>query len=326
MNTAPFRRTAAFALAATIGLALAGCAGGSGTTPSAASDASTDATPRKIADQFGDVEITGTPERIVAAGNYESDIVLALGGTLVGQGEWSTGDFENGIPPWREALLDGADVPTIPYNPDGYDIEETLALDPDLVLNAWLLEDEWATLNEQVPALAPAYEASVREVIAIIGEALGKDEEATRLVADYDALLEDARAEFPELEGAEISVAWAQNGSTLMSYTEEGTLSFLTEFGVVPSPTAGALEPWSELGSEQFAQFDGDVLIVASSSADTLTELEANPLFQAIPAVADGRYLGLSDGLTFDLLRSGSPAQAEYALENALPQLAALLR
>lgn len=314
-------RLAAASVVLGCALALAGCTDAD--EPRAASGTEE---ARVVTDQYGDVEITGVPERIVAAGNYEADIVLALGGTLAAQGEWATGGFEDGIPEWRVPLLDGAEVPTISYSPDGYDIEETLALDPDLVLNSWLLEDEWATLNERVPTIAPAYDASVREVIETIGDAIGRPDEAAALIEEYDGVLAGARAEFPELDGAEVAVAYAQNGSTLQSYTEEGTLSFLTEFGVVPSPSAAALEPWATLGSEQFAQLDGDLLIVSYASEDARTELEANPLFQAIPAVADGRYLGLTDGLRFDLLRSGSPAQAGYAVEHAIPQLAALLR
>ncbi|MGH8920698.1 MAG: iron-siderophore ABC transporter substrate-binding protein, partial [Actinomycetes bacterium] len=66
---------------------------------------------------------------------------------------------------------------------------------------------------------------------------------------------------------------------------------------------------------------DADVLILSFSDPKSRTELEANPLFQALPAVKRGSYLPLDQG-TAVAMAFPSLLSIPFALDAVVPKLA----
>ena len=317
------RRLGAVALGVAAVFALGACGGPAAPaeTPAPAAGSGDSAAVRTIETPYGPVEIEGVPERVVTSGNYESDIALQLGVVPVAQGQWL--DLADGTPDWRRPLLEGAEPPPfIAYNADGYDVEETLGYDPDLVLNSFLQQSEFEALNAAVPTISLGYELDSHEFTRRIAAALGKEAEAEALLAETDASVAEVAAANPAFAGATVSVAYAAPDGTLLNYTDPTTLNLLTQLGFVPAPGAAAIPPFDYIGPEQFAVFDADLMIVGYGTPEEQTQFESQPLFQQIPAVAAGNYLGTADPDLFELVRSFSPAQIEYALDNLVPQLA----
>ena len=89
---------------------------------------------------------------------------------------------------------------------DGINFTEIAKLNPDVILGAYsgLTEEDYKKLSEIAPVVAypeTAYGTSWQDSTSIIGKALGKEAEATKLVADTEATIEDKASEYPQLAG-----------------------------------------------------------------------------------------------------------------------------
>lgn len=286
----------------------------------------TDLFPVTIDGVFGSTVIEERPQRIVAASNGETDIALQLGVVPVAMGEWSYTD--DGIPDWRRPLLADLDEvpPIIRWNPDGYDVEETLSYDPDVVFSQYLQENEWTALSAAVPTVALPYEVSMNELITAVGDALGLPEEAAALNAETDAMLAEARADYPQFEGKTLALGYAQPGE-LMNYTDPGTTFLLSSLGFVPAPELAVEDRYyATYGLEQLDAFDADLLIIQYASEEARDSFESEPLFQQLDAVREGRYLGLTSADGFDGLRPASPLQLAWTLEHNVSAVAELVQ
>ena len=91
-------------------------------------------------------------------------------------------------------------------------IEAIAAADPDLVLAPYsgITEAEYDQLSQIAPTVAPPGEAWAtpwRETVEIVGEALGRSDDAEQLLADIDASVAEQAAEHPQLEGKTVAMA-----------------------------------------------------------------------------------------------------------------------
>ncbi|ALL79339.1 hypothetical protein AD006_29000 (plasmid) [Pseudonocardia sp. EC080610-09] len=75
---------------------------------------------------------------------------------------------------------------------------------------------------------------------------------------------------------------------------------------------------------ESLATLDADVLILTFNSPEARTRLEADEMFQRIPAVQRGSYVAL-DLTTAIAIGFPSALSIPYALDQSLPQIAAAL-
>ncbi|MDN6528241.1 MAG: iron-siderophore ABC transporter substrate-binding protein [Brevibacterium sp.] len=145
------------------------------------SDAESGVFPRTVTHANGASEIEKKPERVVVLDTGELDDVLSLGITPVGM---VTTEGASAVPSYlADKVADVETVGTI----NELDLEKIASLEPDLILGSQLradnLYDELDSIAPTVFSIRPGF--PWKENFALVGEALGLEEETTEELNDY---------------------------------------------------------------------------------------------------------------------------------------------
>lgn len=311
----PRFRTAALALGATA-LLLTGCATASTPTDTpAASDAAagaTDSFPVTIEHALGETTIDEAPERVAAIAWSNQDVALALGVVPVGMDTqvWNwTGDADLGVYEWTQDAIDelGGPEPVIFSSVDGVDFEAIADTDPDVILAAQsgLTEEDYATLSEIAPVVAypdVAWFTPWRETITMNAQALGRSAQGEELIADIEQQISDATAD-SDFAGktAAFFYASAADVSTVSIYTGgDSRTALLQDLGfdlpqvAIDAAAGGSFyQDFSAENADQLADVD---VIVSYGDETLLAALQADPLWNTIPAVKNGAVVTVGSG------------------------------
>src|SRR3712207_754469 len=206
MSVRPFLRGATLVattvLVTSCGSGDAGSSGG--TAASSSPSGSGGAFPVTVETAFGDVEIPEEPQRVVALGWSDAETALALGVQPVGASDWLAFGGE-GVGPWAEGLYDEAPEIIDTMEPS---FEAIAALEPDLILDT--RSDATQERYDLLSAIAPTvgqpdgvgpYQTTWEQQLEMVGQALGRSEEAADLADEVTQAFEDAAAEHPEFDG-----------------------------------------------------------------------------------------------------------------------------
>ncbi|WP_313814796.1 iron-siderophore ABC transporter substrate-binding protein [Glutamicibacter sp.] len=177
------------AVSAVAALALTGCATSSNSAPEASQSeaAAKSSFPRSVEHFRGTAEIPAQPLRVAALDPSYVDAALLLGAELVAYTEYrKTGS------PFPEYLGDVSSLTDEAVNVGTIaepDLEKILAAEPDIIISADVRQ---GPMFDQLQKIAPTiFSESTgptwKENVVLLGEALGKDEEAKKAVADYEA-------------------------------------------------------------------------------------------------------------------------------------------
>jgi iron complex transport system substrate-binding protein len=301
--SAHHRRPLVAALGLATALTLTACSGG---TPAGTDDASTEASllpaaegtteyPLTLETFAGETVLDERPERVAVVGfspNY--DALEAIGVTPVyalADSEWQWNDQE-----LRES---GGFVGTA-TRADPIDFEGIAAAEPDLIIATnFIFEQED---YDKLAAIAPVLEnpeqvdgAAIdwRDTQRLIGETLDLAEAAESAVTAADGAIAAVADAHPGFAGTTATIAYHYTGSPLEYYSPSGgTLEqLLLDLGFDANPLAEQFAEVPEVPDENLAQLEADRLVVFYDSDEERVDRESRPLFQAIPAVAEGRYL-----------------------------------
>lgn len=336
------RRTTLAALTAVAALTLTACGGSSDSAedPAAPSGGSADgAFPVTIPNAFGETTIDEQPQRVVVTGYTDVDTVLALGVTPVAFQEFAAfPDAEvPGLGPWAqdEPAATAGDIEVFPVA-DPPSVEDVLALEPDLVIavGSGLEQDEYDQLSALVPVLArpedsTAFLVGRDEATLAIGRALGREDEARALLADVDARLSDAAATAPQFAGKTVTVVVPDTtgGGGYSVYVAGDTrVEFLRSLGFELTDAVAGLETdsfFTTVSAEQADLLDADLVVVPAlfDVEETRAQLEADPVFSAVPAVAAGRVLYLDPSAEGGAISYNDVLSVPFALDGLLPRL-----
>ncbi len=337
--TTPTRRRALAGVPALVLAAVLSACGSSDAGSEAATEAGTGDTtssgalPVTIDHKYGTTEITEEPERIAVVGVTEQDALLALGISPVATTQWLD-DTPGAIYPWAQDEFEatGAELPTLLDATNGIPVEDVAAVQPDLIIGIWsgMTQAEYDLLSKIAPTLAqPAdyadYATPWEVGTEIIGEAVGKPEEAKALVEETLGLIDQAAAEHPEFEGKKAAVITPYDGLWVYGPTD-GRGRLLEQLGFVfpealEDPEADSFG-WA-LSSEQTSKLaDVDVVVwIDLAKADAgMTQL-----WEQTPTFAEGRYIDVnpSNGAYYGGHSFVSPLSVPFILERYVPQLAA---
>lgn len=318
------------AAAATAALLLAGCSstGGSSSSDRESPEPTNAAFPVTIETKFGDVDVEEEPKRVVALGWGDAETALALGVQPVGASDW-LGFGGEGVGPWAEGLYEEAPEIIETLEPS---FEAIAALEPDLILDVKSSGDQ--ERYERLSSIAPtigvpeggdSYLTDSEQQVTMISAALGVPEKGEELLAEVDEAFEAATAEHPEWQGRS-TVAATKTSEGWGAYVEGSErVAFLERLGFEQSEKIAALDPSAsgftvDISAEQLDLLDADLIVAFPIFIET-TEITEDPLFQAIPAVADGRSVVI-DGDLASAYSLGTTLATLYAIDTIVPLIA----
>lgn len=291
------------------------------------SASSSDAFPVTVSTQFGDVTIEEEPTRVVALGWGDAETALALGVQPVGASDWLAFGGE-GVGPWSEGRYDEAPEIIETMEPS---FEAIAALEPDLILDTKSdgTQERYDLLSEIAPTVGmpegvDPYQTTWDQQLELVGQALGRTDEAEDVAADVQQAFEDAAAEHPEFAGKEVVVAAFTSDGFGAYVRGDARVDFMEQLGFTNKPaiqdqaTESFFVPISQ---ENVNLLDAD-LTVAFPIFVEASEFTGNPLWQALPSVAEGRAVVLEDTTLANAFSIGTAPGIRYALENTVPLFA----
>ena len=326
---APKRWLTIAAIGAATALAFSGCTG-SGQAESTDGDWE----PVTIESALGTATIESEPERIVTLGQGSTETAIALGHTPVGMEEYPWGADDTGYLPWvhEEVTERGDELPELFTGGTELDIEAVVELEPDLILAPWsgLTQEQYDLLAEIAPTVAyPEQPWTIEwdQQIEIIGEALGQTDEAAGLIEDIETQLDDAAVE--AYEGLTFSYIYNTGPGTLgVFYPEEHRVAMVAALGLTPDPVVDELradfdEPGTQsalIGLENADKLkDSDVIFTFYMDQASREEIEAQPLYAAIPAIENGAIVAAEDQSLVTASSMITPLTVPWALERYKP-------
>jgi ABC-type Fe3+-hydroxamate transport system substrate-binding protein len=328
MSSRPARRGAALLATA---LVVAGCGSGdsgdSGTQGDGSPAGASEAFPVTVSTAFGDVTVEEEPARVVALGWSDAETALALGVQPVGASDW-LGVGGDGLGDWVEAGYDEAPEIIGTMEPS---YEAIAALEPDLILDTRSAgtEERYELLSAIAPTIGQPegvgpYQTTWQQQLEMVGQALGRAEQAEELAAEVEQAFTDAAEAHPEFEGTEVAVgAYTSEGfgayvrgDSRVAFMEQ--LGFRNKEAIQDLATENFFVPVSE---EQVSLLDADLSVVFPIFVDA-SEITSNPLWQTLPSVQAGHAVVLDDETVLNAFSSASAPGLLYALETAVPLFA----
>lgn len=289
--------------------------------------------PVEIPNKYGVARIPTAAQRIATLGITDHDAVLALGVIPVGITRW--GPWPSGVGPWAEPMLRGQ-RPKI-FSSD-VDPESVVSVEPDVIsaVQSALTSNQYSKLSSINPVVAQPpnsidYGVSWRRQAEILGQALGKSDEAAQVIAGTQARIDQARAEHPEFQGKTHVTVQATTTGTYAAYTKDDPRTkVLEQLGLRLSPTVEALGGEGKFNAtvskEQVSLLDADVVIVTPTNSSDIGAVRQDKLLNNLPAAKRGSLVLLDDYDLTMALGSATVSSIPYTLDKLVPKLAEALK
>lgn len=303
---------------------------GSGTETTASGDS---AFPVTINHKFGKTTITEEPKRIVTVGLTDQDSVLALGKVPVGTTEW-LGGYKGAIGPWAEDKLGDAATPTVLKDTGtGPQVERIAALKPDLILSVYggLTKDQYESLSKFAPVVAQPkeyndYGVPWQKQTEIIGKALGRSEEAAKVVDDTEAKIKKQADAHPEFKGSTAVMATPYEGMFVFG-SQDARSRVLTDLGFsLPSGLDKAIgdQFGANISKERTDLLDQDAIVwIAGDPEKDADKLHKDASYKDLNVVKQGREVYVDESSDYGNATSFvSVLSLPYVVERLAPQLA----
>ena len=300
----------------------------------AKSSASGDAFPVTIKHKFGSTTIKSEPQRIVTIGLTDQDAVLALGKVPVATTNW-LGDYKGAIGPWAQDKLGSSAVPTVLKDTGtGPQIEKIAALKPDLIIALYsaLTKAQYQTLSKFAPVVAQPkeyndYGIPWQQQTETIGKALGKADEAKKLVDGVEAKFAAAKAKYPAFAEATAVMATPYEGIFVYG-SQDPRSRLLSDLGfALPSGLDKVIGDsfGANISSERTDLLDQDVAVwIVPDTTTAVTKLHATKLYGDLNVVKQGREVFIVESSDYgNAVSLSTVLSIPYVLDRLVPQLAA---
>lgn len=303
-----------------------GESGGGGETTSSGS--------RTIEHKYGSTEVSGTPQRVVTVGFTDQDPILALGVEPAGIREWY-GDYPNATWPWAQDELGEAEPEVIPATELNF--EQIAGLNPDLILglNSGLTQEDYDTLSEIGPTIAqpgdyPDFGVPWQEQTRKTGRALGREEQAKRLVSDVDDRFARTREEHPGFEGARgIVVGVVKKGDSYAPapYAPQDVRGrFMSALGFEQPDEIRELAGdafFTELSRERMDLLDAADVVIWVETTQGFNPVKNDPLYRRLDIAKQGRDIFLEDKVLNGAFSFGTALSLPLVIDELVPRIAA---
>lgn len=284
------KRFAASLLALTmLGTLLAGCGPKVESTQNSASSgaaSSETSAPITLTDQAGrTVSLTGPAQRVVSAYYLSTSLLIALGREDSVVGIEMKADTRQ---LYHRAAPHFLDLPAVGSG-KGLNVEETAALNPDLVILPVKLADTTEQLDALgIPSLVidPETMDGFFTAVNLIGRAVGAEDRAAALVDFHKSIMEDVSALCAEL-GYNPTVYIA--GSDFLSAAGGGMYQndLIRVCGGVNAAAELPGGRWSDISAEELVAWDPDYIFLVSYAGYSLEDVRADARFAGLSALED---------------------------------------
>ncbi|KZE90562.1 ABC transporter substrate-binding protein [Microbacterium sp. TNHR37B] len=323
-----------------VALVMSGCAG-----ETADSGASAPESGAVIEHAHGRTTVPEHPQRVVTLGLMSADIVAALGVNPVGVEElWGAND--NGYLPWFDDYITANfdERPTvIPALEDGPNYEAIQALEPDLILGLYtgISDVEYARLSEIAPTIpyidGPFDPGTWQGMTETIGTALGKEDEADRLVSETESFIEELVSSHPVIEDKTFvwGLALTPGDPGMGAYLAYDARVRITEaLGLVSTPYMETLEKTSEgnlwysgVSLENLSDVPADVFIAWPNNGISDVDYSlANEVFLSWDPIASGSYVIFTEPASAAAITAPTVLSMPYILPGYIDHIAAALQ
>ncbi|MFO7172935.1 MAG: iron-siderophore ABC transporter substrate-binding protein [Bacillota bacterium] len=284
-------------------LLLAGCGGGQVGTGAGGNTAGGENQPapaeqpakRKVKHALEEIEVPAHPQRVVVLDTGELDIALALGVKPVGA---VIADAESGFPAYLKDQVEGIQRVGTIAQPD---LETIAALQPDLILTNVLRHEKiYDQLKQIAPTVVGVRPNRWKENLKLYAEALGKAEEAERLLQEYEARLAEFRERMGDrLASTRVSLVRSMPDHARIYLHDSFSGSIIRDAGLPRPPAQDKEGIFERVSEERIPDLDGDVMFVfyyGREKGDSLAPLQKNPLWSQLQVVQQGRVYEVDDG------------------------------
>ncbi|YAL83084.1 iron-siderophore ABC transporter substrate-binding protein [Dermacoccaceae bacterium W4C1] len=317
--------------------------GDSASAPAAGSgsDASSAAAsfPVTIKHALGSTTIEKQPTKVATLGWGDQDVVASLGVvpigcpkvTWAGNAKGSTDAFDKKV-----AALGGT-APTMYSDADGTPFDEVAKLQPDVILatNSGITQADYDKLSKIAPTVVypqQMWGTSWQESLELVGKALGKSAEATKLTASLEKTIAAAVSKYPDIKGK--TVAWAVFTPTdtskfsLYMPLDNRPRMLVEDFDMKNAPMVTELAKSTkqfnaEVSSEKAPDLEADVLVFYIEKKGQDAQVKSNAQLGQIPAIKRGSYVATIDPLDTVFLSGPTPLNIPLGLPRFLPELSA---
>ncbi|MDZ5710786.1 ABC transporter substrate-binding protein [Jeotgalibacillus haloalkalitolerans] len=236
---------------------------------------------------MGTTTLEEKPERVVSLYQGATDTVLEFDVTPVGVVEsWVQ------MPMYDYIKEDLQDVTYVGQETQP-NLEEIAALDPDVIFASQIRHEEiYEQLNEIAPTIVNETIYDFKETTNLIGQALGEEEKAETLLADWDSRIADFQEKIASDENWPMSAA-------VLNYRADHARIYVTGFAGSILQEAGFEEPIELQGQNEEIVMLNDKEAIPQMNADvffqfmedtpdvqnTFEDWTAHPLYQNLEAV-----------------------------------------
>lgn len=254
---------------------------------------------------MGSTDIPATPKKVVVLTNEGTEALLALGIQPVGAvSSWSGA-------PWYDHIADQMDGVEVVGQETAIDLEAIAKLKPDLIIgNKVRQEADYENLSKIAPTVfAETLTGQWKDNFSLYAKAVNAVDKGEEVLANYDAKIEETKEALVDVTNQSVSVVRFLSGTSRIYYTDSFSGVILKELGFNRVEEQAELftednKMAVEVGKELIPQMDGNLLFYFTylptgddSASATEVEWTADPLWQNLSAVKNGKAYSVSDAV-----------------------------
>ncbi|QNV38314.1 Fe2+-enterobactin ABC transporter substrate-binding protein [Rothia terrae] len=315
------RAVLALVLVAFVGLFVTACSpSGESAESSAASNATEGSWPRTLQTDDGELTLDAKPEKIVSTSTTLTGSLLAVGAPVVASAATvpnveGLSDDQGFFSQWSQEAKD-AGVEKL-YENSSPNLEKVAEYSPDLIVVSKNSGDSVMDSVDQLRKIAPVLVidysgSSWQDVTTKVAEATGHEEEAQKVIEDFDTRLNEVKDKITVPEGSTSAFIVFGDGSGAAALTEEAPqVQILTSLGFTMAEIPEDVKGDTSMGADRQdivnlslenvqKGLTGDNWIAVSADDVAKDQIKNDPAFNTAAAVKDGKVY-YTPGETFRL-------------------------
>ena len=255
--------------------------------------------PYTVKHAMGETLIPKKPERVVILTNEGTEALLALGVKPVGAVKSWTGN------PWYEHIKKEMEGVTVVGDESQPNLELIASLKPDLIIGNKMRQEK---VYEQLKQIAPTVFSETlrgewKNNFRLYAEALNKKEEGEKVIAAFDARIEDFKKKAGDKLNLKVSLVRFLPGAVRIYYKDTFSGVIFEQIGIARPESQNKNAFADEVTKERIPDMDGDLLFYFTyeTGDGKASQLEQewlkDPLWNNLQVVKNGNVHKVNDAI-----------------------------